>query len=447
MAQDTPADLRNLVMYAVFVRQHSAEGTFAGVEADLPRIRALGVDLVWLLPIHPIGEVARKGTLGSPYAIRDYRAVNPEYGTLDDFASLVRTAHGLGMKVMIDVVYNHTSPDSRLVAEHPEFFHQDAGGRPVTTVPEWSDVIDLRHGNAGLTEELIATLEDWARLGVDGFRCDVASLVPVAFWREARARLARVRPGVVWLAENVHAAWVAERREAGLPASSDSELYDACFDLEYDYDIWPLWMRVVRGEVPVRRYLEILRFQDCIYPATFVKMRCVENHDQVRITELAPSPPQAKAWTAFEAFNRGAFLIYAGQEAAADHRPSLFEADKVTWNGYPLSPFIKRLAALKREPAVHDGRFVLVGDEPAIVAAWVAASGDETLVGVFNVGAASSGVSVPVAVPDGTYEDLLSDRPVTVTRGSIPMPAEAAVLRVAGSHEPVPLDFELLSPA
>jgi glycosidase len=445
MAQDTPADLRNLVMYSVFVRQHSPEGTFAALEADLPRIRALGVDLVWLLPIHPIGAVNRKGTLGSPYSIRDYRGVNPEYGTLDDVARLVRTAHGLGLKVMLDVVYNHTAHDSRLVAEHPEFFHQDDAGRPVTTVPDWSDVIDLRHGHPGLTEELIATLEDWARLGVDGFRCDVASLVPAAFWREARARLARVKPGVIWLAENVHALWVAERREAGLPACSDAELFDAGFDLEYDYDIWSLWQRVVRGEVPVRRYLEMLRFQDCIYPATFVKMRCVENHDQPRIMELAASPAQARAWTAFAAFNRGAFLIYAGQEAAADHRPSLFEADKVAWNGYPLSPFITRLAALKREPAVHDGRFVLAGDEPAIVAAWVAASGDETLVGVFNVGAAAAGVAVPIQVPDGTYEDLLSDRPVTVTGGAIAMPAVAAILRVPGEHPPAPLDFELLT--
>jgi glycosidase len=136
MAADTPASVRNLVIYEVFVRNHGPHGTFADVEADLPRIRDLGVDVVWLMPIHPIGLDGRKGTLGSPYAIRDYREVNPEYGTQFDFARLVERAHELGMRVMIDVVYNHTARDSLLVAEHPEFFHQDADGRPMTTVPD-----------------------------------------------------------------------------------------------------------------------------------------------------------------------------------------------------------------------------------------------------------------------------------------------------------------------
>ncbi|MFN8623644.1 MAG: alpha-amylase family glycosyl hydrolase, partial [Chloroflexota bacterium] len=152
---------RNLVIYEVFVRQHGPRGTFADVEADLPRIRDLGVDIVWLMPIHPIGKVARKGSLGSPYSIADYRAVNPEYGTLGEFTRLADAVHAHGMRLMIDVVYNHTAHDSRLAAEHPGFFHQDADGRPVTTVPDWSDVIDLRHGSPGLDEELISTLELW----------------------------------------------------------------------------------------------------------------------------------------------------------------------------------------------------------------------------------------------------------------------------------------------
>jgi glycosidase len=327
MAHDTPAHYRNLVIYEVFVRNHGPNGTFADVEADLLRIREMGVDVVWFMPIHPIGRVNRKGSLGSPYSIADYREVNPEYGTRADFARLIERAHALGLKVMIDVVYNHTAHDSRLVHEHPDWFHQDEHGVPVTTVPDWSDVIDLKHPNAALTDYLIESLQGWAALGVDGFRCDVASLVPLKFWLKARQAVAEVKPQVIWLAESVHAAFVAGRRAAGLPTLSDGELYQA-FDLTYDYDIWPIFQAAVRGQVPVARFLEMLRFQDCIYPANFVKMHYAENHDQARIMALAPSRAQALAWTAFQAFNKGAFLIYAGQESAATHTPSLFDVEK-----------------------------------------------------------------------------------------------------------------------
>ncbi len=424
MAQDTPLDARSLVIYEIFVRNHTPQGNFAGVEADLPRIAAMGVDVIWFMPIHPIGKLNRKGSLGSPYSIADYRAVNPEYGTRQDFARLVETAHALGLKVMIDVVYNHTAHDSVLAQEHPEYFHTDAQGRPVTTVPEWSDVIDLKHPHPGLTAYLIETLQGWARFGVDGFRCDVAPLVPLDFWQQARRAVAEVKPGVIWLAESVHATFLEKRRRNGLLGLSDGELY-AAFDLTYDYDIWPIWQAAVRGRAPVGRYLEMLRFQNVIYPANFVKMRCVENHDNPRIMDLAPSPAQAKAWTAFAAFNQGAFLIYAGQEAAAGPRPTLFNEDKVQWGDYPLQPFLTALAKLKKDPVLQTGQLTLLEAEPAIQAAWDAPGG--SLYGVFNV----SGESGPVGVqlPDGAYPDLLSGGVVRVKEGKLPLPAEAAILR------------------
>jgi hypothetical protein len=436
----TPAAYRNLVLYEVYVRNHGPNGTFADVEADLPRIRGLGVDIVWFMPIHPIGVAARKGTLGCPYSISDYREVNSEYGTREDLGRLIEHAHSLDMKVMIDVVYNHTAHDSRLVAEHPEFFHQDASGVPVTTVPDWTDVIDLRHGHPALTEELISTLEDWARFGVDGFRCDVASIIPTDFWRLARQRLERVKPGVIWLVESVHARWVADRRARGLSGFSDSELYDACFDLTYDYDIWTLFAAAVRGVVPVRDYLAALAFQDCIYPATFVKMRCVENHDQLRIMRLAPSRAQALAWTAFLAFHRGPFLVYAGQESAADHAPSLFELDPVSWGTYELAPFLARLAALKKDPAQVAGHLVFAADEPAIGAAWLHEGG--SLYGVFNVAGAAGDVAVPF--PDGEYEDALGRGAVRVRGGRLAIPADAVVLRVPGVPAVTRLEHPML---
>ena len=443
MALDTPAQFSSLVLYEIYVRNHGPSGTFHDVEVDLPRISEMGVDVIWFMPVHPIGQVSKKGSLGCPYSIADYRSINAEYGTEADFKHVIARAHALDLKVMIDVVYNHTSHDSRLVSEHPEWFHQDATGRPVTTVPEWSDVIDLAYPNADLEEYLIETLLTWVDFGVDGFRCDVASLLPLDFWLRARRAVAEAKPGVIWLAESVHAGWVAERRRAGLATASDGELYRA-FDLTYDYDIWPLWQAAVTGRAPVERYLEMLRFQDCIYPANYVKMRCVENHDQPRIMALAPTSTQALAWTAFQAFNRGALLFYAGQESGATHTPSLFDVDKVEWGTCSLQPFLTRLSALKKNVILAEGAFTVLAASPALQAVWCHPA--HNLCGVFNV--LGNGGQVEVPLPDGDYRDLLSDAAVSVRAGKMPVPESAAVVQYEGQLEARPLysttlDFHL----
>ncbi len=428
MAQDTPLAYRNLVIYEIYVRNHGPNGTFAEVEADLPRIKSLGVDVIWFMPIHPIGQKSKKGSLGCPYSIADYRGVNPEYGSREDFARLIETAHGLGLKVMIDVVYNHTAHDSVLVREHPEWFHQDANGTPVTTVPDWSDVIDLKHPHPGLTAYLIETLQGWAEFGVDGFRCDVASLLPLEFWLEAREAVARVKPGVIWLAESVHASFVEHRRRAGLSGLSDGEVYRA-FDITYAYDIWATLTAAFENVVPPSRYLELLRLQDAIYPENYVKLRYVENHDQPRIMGRVPNRDQALAWTAFEAFNKGAFLIYGGQESGAARTPSLFDIDKVAWDDggcrYALQPFLTALAQLKKDPAQVQGQFTLLAGEPAILAAWMAPGAG--LYGVFNVQGKSG--SIAVDLPDGVYADALTDEPIPVSEGRMDLPATAVILR------------------
>lgn len=200
MAVDTPTHFKNLVIYEVFVRNYGPNGTFADVTTDLPRIKALGVDVVWLMPIHPTGQVKRKGGHGSPYAIADYRAVNPKFGTEADLKTLINAAHKLGLKVMIDVVYNHTSPDSVLATQHPEWFYCEKAGEPAPRFAEWSDVVDLSYHDPALSQYQIDSLLKWVKLGVDGFRCDVASLVPVEFWQQARQAVAKIKPNFIWLA-------------------------------------------------------------------------------------------------------------------------------------------------------------------------------------------------------------------------------------------------------
>ena len=191
-------------MYSIFVRNYSEEGDFSGVRKDLDRIKALGTDIVWLLPIHPIGKKERKGELGSPYAISDYRKINPEYGTIDDLKQLVTDIHARGMKCIIDVVYNHTSPDSWLAKNHPEWFYHKPDGCFGNKVGEWLDVIDLDYNNRDLWDYQIETLKMWAGI-VDGFRCDVAPLIPLEFWLKAREEVAKVNPDCFWL--SAHAEW------------------------------------------------------------------------------------------------------------------------------------------------------------------------------------------------------------------------------------------------
>jgi glycosidase len=425
MAQDTPSFTQNLVIYEIYVRNHGKNGTFTDVEADLERIRALGVDMIWFMPIHPIGQVNKKGALGCPYSIQNYREVNPEYGTREDFSHLIDRAHALGLKVMIDVVYNHTSHDSVLVAEHPDWYHQNEHGQPITTVPDWSDVIDLKHPNPALDHYLIETLCYWAKFGVDGFRCDVASLVPVEFWLKARRRVAEVRPGVIWMAESVHSAFIEWRRQHGLSAASDSELFQA-FDITYDYDIFPLWQAVVRHAQPAERYVEILRHQSSLYPTDSVKLRFVENHDQARIMRLGPNRSEALAWTAFAAFNRGAFLIYGGEESAAQDTPSLFDYDKVPWGNYELSDFLRQCTALKKDVVETQGTFFFYSAQPILQACWIGEK--ESLWGAFNVTSANSEIDVPFT--DGTYRDELSGLDVVVKNGTTKTPESALILRI-----------------
>jgi glycosidase len=422
---------QNLVIYCIYVRAHSKAGTFAAVENDLQRIKDLHVDLIWFLPIHPIGKLNAKGSMGCPYSISDYRAVNPEYGTLKDFKSLLAAAHALGLKVMIDVVYHHTAHDSNLIADHPDWYRQDEKGVPVASVPVWTDIIDLKHPHPQLSQYLIESLQYWVDLGVDGFRCDVAPLLPLSFWQQAVAHFRTRDRNVIWLAESLYTQFVRDRRTAGLAAHSDCELYSA-FDITYDYDIWPIWKAVALGKLPLQRYADMLAVQDAIFPNGFCKLRCVENHDQQRIMRFAPTREQALAWTAFQAFNRGAFLIFGGQESEAEETPSLVESEPVEWGDYELSAFLRKLTQLKKDDAQVHGRFALLSATDALQACWLGR--DYSHYGVFNVSRTTQPISVQL--PDGIFIDMLSDEQVEVKGGTIAAPETGRILRINSELNP-----------
>lgn len=414
-------ELRNMTIYSIFVRNHG--GNFAAVEKDIPRIRALGADVVWLLPIHPIGQKERKGALGSPYAIADYRAVNPEYGTMEDFRHLADAVHQNGMKLMIDVVYNHTSPDSILATGHPEFFLRDEAGNPTRKVADWSDVVDLDYSNRELWKYQIETLKIWAEI-VDGFRCDVASAVPLAFWREAREQVERVRPGCIWLAESVHAAHTMAMRRAGYYCAADTELYDA-FDITYDYDIWPYFEGCFQPTGTLREYTALVNFQESEYPAGYVKLRCLENHDQPRFASRVDSDEALRNWLALLYFEKGTTLLYSGQEYAPRHRVDLFNADDAYCDmRLDLQPYLKQLRQMKRTLPMSACFQLEAVEERAVVGRY---DGPEARVrGIFDL--KNAGGSVAVDLPDGTYTDRITGQEVTVSGGAFDLAQAPAVI-------------------
>ena len=420
MKKENRKKLRNQVFYQIFVRNYKA-GTFQAVEQDLDRIRRLGADWIYLLPIHPTGEKNRKGTLGSPYAIRDYRAVDPSLGTLEDFVSLCDAAHQMGLKVMMDVVYNHTSPDSVLAKTHPEWFYHRADGSMGNRVGEWWDVVDLDYSHEELWEYQIDTLKFWANYA-DGFRCDVAEMLPGEFWCRAAEEVSRVNPDCVWLAESGELEFVSALRHMGIPALSDGELYQS-FDICYDYDVYP-WQKAVQlGRGTLKEYVREVMRQEAIYSDDAVRLRFLENHDRPRAASLIPDHTARLSWMAWSFFAKGAVLVYMGQESGERQHPGLFDLCPV----FPGregddSAFLAKLSELKQDPLFADCDMMVKASgktESLLIAELTGRIGSETegrkAVGIFPLDGISQAAETDL--PDGIYTDALSGREIEVFEG------------------------------
>jgi glycosidase len=413
-------NLKNQMIYQVYVRNHTPEGTFKALLNDLDRIKALGTDIIHFLPIHPIGVKKRKGTLGSPYSISDYRSVNPEYGTIGDFRQLIEAMHQKGLKVMIDVVYNHTSHDSVLIEKFPDSYLRNAAGEVIPKVEDWWDIADLIHNSDALQAELIDTLVYWVQLGVDGFRCDVASLIPLSFWRKAEIAVRAVNPDVIWLAETIDPHFAAQMKKQSALYETDSEMYEV-FDIEYSYDIFMIQKDYYEGKRPLSDYVEAMKFQEFYLPINANKLRFLENHDQVRFMSYGLDPAMH---TAMMFFLKGTALVYAGQEALNDHLPSLFDKDTIDLSNKGITSLIQTLASIKKDPIFAEGSYEIQAIDECLVASYK--RGLRTLYGIFNTKAEV----VSIDLPDGTYENLIDGKSVEVIRGSIDW-IEPVILEIA----------------
>ena len=364
--------VRDGVIYEIFPRAFSERGDFNGVTARLDELKSLGVTILWLMPIHPIGQEKKKGTIGSPYAVRDYYAVNPDYGTKEDFKRLVSEAHRRGLKVIIDIVANHTAWDSVLMKQ-PDFYTRDASGKIIPPVPDWADVADLNFNNPRLRDYIIEMLKYWLKeFDLDGFRCDVAGFIPTDFWERARTELEKVKPDIIMLAE-----W------------HEPDLLVKAFDVDYGWPMHSTLTEVLMGMKPALSLKQTWEEEKRKFPRGSLHMRFSDNHDErraiARFGERAALAASALVFTL-----DGVPMLYNGMEVgdtAESGAPALFEKLPILWQITERRPeflrFYKQIIALRKSSeALRRGEvsWLRNSDEARIVTFARRAGSEEILV-------------------------------------------------------------------
>lgn len=335
-ARSTREWVRDGVVYEIYPRAFSAQGNFNGITARLDDLKDLGVNILWLMPIHPIGQEKKKGTIGSPYAVRDYYAINPDYGTKEDFRKLITEAHRRGMKVIIDIVANHTSWDSVLM-KHPEFYKRDAQGN-ITYPYDWFDIAALDYRNQELRRYMTDMLKYWIRdFDLDGFRCDVAGEVPTDFWENARVELDKIKPDIVMLAE-----------------AHKAELLLKAFDFDYSWPLHNALTNALQGRGRASEIQDAWEDEVKKWPRGSLHMRFSDNHDERRAIARF-GEPAALAASALTFTLDGVPLLYNGMEVGdttESGAPALFEKLPIFWPIAARRPefprFYKQMMALRR---------------------------------------------------------------------------------------------------
>ncbi len=332
------------MVYEMNVRQMTAEGTFKAAVGKLEFLRDLGIDVVWLMPVYPIGEINRKGSLGSYYSIRNYTEINPEFGTMADFDEFVSAAHKLGMKVLLDWVANHTSRDAVWIKQHPDRYEHDAEGEPA--VPwDWTDTAKLDYKNREVWTAEAEAMEFWVREhAVDGFRCDMAMLMPIEFWNETSERLHRLKPDIFML---------AEAEETNL---FDRPAFDAC----YGWEMFHLLNDVAQQKARVTALRDFMYANMKRYPKTAMRLAFTSNHDENSWngTEYARMGDAAEVMSAFTFVVPGGLpLIYTGQEYGYNHAFKFFDRDPMPEMGINLTTCrYRRLCKMRHDnPALASG--------------------------------------------------------------------------------------------
>ena len=390
-------------IYEVNLRQYTAEGTIKAFEKSLPRLKEMGVEILWFMPITPIGIEGRKETeneMGSYYAVRNYTAFNEDYGTMEDWKSFVKNAHALGFKVITDWVANHSAPDNPWVKNHPEFYAKDSMGKLIAPF-DWTDVRKLDYSNKMLRDTMIAAMKFWlTETGIDGFRCDVAAEVPTDFWKECITVLEAMQPNIFMLAE-------AEK----------PELHQVGFDASYAWSAMHAMSDLYKGKMNLMKFDSLMNANMSSHPAKAPRMFFTTNHDENSWngTEYEKFGDAAKAFAVFsQTMGHSIPLIYSGQELPNKRRLKFFVKDTIQWTGnYEMAPFYKKLLSLrKRNPALHtDASYKkLVSSNEANVFTFVREKEGRKVVVVINFSAKPQQFQVKDAVINGNPMNLFSSK-------------------------------------
>lgn len=403
--------IKSAVIYEINPRTFSATGDFHGIEQRLDYVKNLGVTVLWIMPIHPIGQVKKKGSIGSAYSVKDYYAINPSYGTKDDLKHLVQEAHQRQLKVIIDIVANHTAWDSVLM-KHPEFYKKDRQGNIIPPNPDWSDVAGLDYRNPQLRNYMTDMLKYWLKeFDLDGFRCDVAGEVPTDFWENARAELVKIKPDIILIAE-----------------ANKPELLTKAFDLDYAWPFLNTMNEVLENGAPAEDIISNWRKEHERYPPGALEMRFSDNHDEKRaIARFGERGTLAASALVFTM--DGVPMLYNGMEVGdttESGAPALFENLPVFW---PIAerrsdflPFYEQLIAIRRaHPALQQGETEWVGNgaPQRLLTFFRRVPGEEYFVAINVSNQPFTGV---VDTPNGEYVDQTPGLDETI-RKKITLPA------------------------
>jgi glycosidase len=392
---------KKAVMYEVNVRQYTPEGTFRAFEKHLPRLKKMGVDILWFMPIYPISEKNRKGSLGSYYSIRDYKATNPEFGTIEDFKALVKKAHKMGFKVMLDWVGNHTGWDNHWIFNHKDWYTQDSQGNVISPVPDWTDVADLNYDNPGMKNAMLNALKFWVKdVNIDGYRCDYAGGVPTDFWERARLALDSIKP-VFMLAEN----------------QDQMDLLNKAFNINYGWTFHHMMNTVAQGKKTALSMDSLLVKTASDYPQNTYQLQFTSNHDENSWngTEYERLGDAVKEMAVLTFTVPGMPLIYSGQETALNKRLLFFEKDQIDWSNLEMQKFYQKLIKLKKEePALWNGAAggplkIVPTSLPVKVLAFTRNKGKNQVLAVYNFSKEPVDATIQLTQP-GKYKEYFSGK-------------------------------------
>lgn len=406
-----PEWVKNATIYELNIRQFSEEGTFKAVEKQLPRLKKMGIDIIWLMPVQPIGKINRKGTLGSYYSVKDYLDVNPEFGSKKDFQNLVNAIHKQGMYVILDWVANHSSWDNELVKKHPEWYIKSREGKFQSTPwRDYDDIIDFDYSQPGLRQYMTVALKFWVKeYGIDGYRCDVASFMPLEFWENARIELDEIKP-VFMLAE-----------------AEDKELHRKSFDATYNWTLWNYLHEIAMGKKNAENLAGgYIAEHVSIFPKEGIRMNFIDNHDKNSWegNQYKNFGDALKPALVFTAMMDGMPLVYSGQEAGQNRSLQFFEKDPIVWKKHEFEEIYTKLFSLKhKNQALWNGKWGgemvrIKNDKMNEVIAFVREKNGEKVISIFNLSAKNVDVNLDTSFDTGTYTNLFTEEKETLSKNT-----------------------------